>query len=197
MSHNSERQNERDCLLSSLQHAHLLSGTNSESKIKIFWRSPALSTKLHSWLGPILLLVALVTASGQRARVASQNGKTVMQIDAGWQFREVGKTDWYNASVPGCVHMDLLANKLIDDPFYRDNEKKQQWIDTYAQVYLNERNILRADNMVPTWRIDVRPALQAGDNTLRIVFRSPVNEILRSEERREGKECRSRWSPYH
>ena len=25
----------------------------------------------------------------------------------------------------------------------------------------------------------------------------PVNDNLRSEERRVGKECRSRWSPYH
>src|SRR2546425_11134935 len=24
-----------------------------------------------------------------------------------------------------------------------------------------------------------------------------INELLRSEERRVGKECRSRWSPYH
>ena len=24
-----------------------------------------------------------------------------------------------------------------------------------------------------------------------------LNEIIRSEERRVGKECRSRWSPYH
>ena len=24
-----------------------------------------------------------------------------------------------------------------------------------------------------------------------------INEALRSEERRVGKECRSRWSPYH
>ena len=24
-----------------------------------------------------------------------------------------------------------------------------------------------------------------------------INEIYRSEERRVGKECRSRWSPYH
>ena len=24
-----------------------------------------------------------------------------------------------------------------------------------------------------------------------------INQILRSEERRVGKECRSRWSPYH
>src|SRR5256885_14974661 len=26
---------------------------------------------------------------------------------------------------------------------------------------------------------------------------SPYGEVLRSEERRVGKECRSRWSPYH
>ena len=26
---------------------------------------------------------------------------------------------------------------------------------------------------------------------------SPCEEQLRSEERRVGKECRSRWSPYH
>ena len=25
----------------------------------------------------------------------------------------------------------------------------------------------------------------------------PLGEVLRSEERRVGKECRSRWSPYH
>ena len=131
-----------------------------------------------------------------------------MQINAGWQFREAGKTDWHTATVPGCVHTDLLANKLIDDPFYRDNEKKQQWIDkkdweyqttfkvapatlarshvelvfegldTYAQVYVNEKLILSADNMFRTWRVDAKPALQAGDNSLRIVFRSPINEIL-------------------
>ena len=160
-----------------------------------------MSIKLPLSLCPILLLVAFVTASAQRS-------KTVMQIDDGWQFREVGKTDWHNATVPGCVHTDLLANKLIDDPFYRDNEKKQQWIDkkdweyrttfkvtpatlargnvelvfegldTYAQVYLNERPILSADNMFRTWRVDAKQALQAGDNNLRIVFRSPINEIL-------------------
>jgi beta-mannosidase len=90
-------------------------------------------------------------------------------------------------TVPGCVHTDLLANKLIDDPFYRDNEKKQQWIDkkdweyrttfkvtpqtlahenvelvfegldTYAQVYLNEQLVLSADNMFRTWRVDAKP----------------------------------------
>ncbi len=167
-----------------------------------------MSTKLYWWLGPILLLLPLVAASGQAMRGNANNGKTVMQINTGWQFREVGKTDWHDATVPGCVHTDLLANKLIEDPFYRDNEKKQQWIDkkdweyqttfrispqtlerenvelvfegldTYAQVFLNEQMVLSADNMFRTWRIDVKEKLKGGDNILRIVFRSPVNEIL-------------------
>ena len=29
------------------------------------------------------------------------------------------------------------------------------------------------------------------------VLKKAVQEIMRSEERRVGKECRSRWSPYH
>lgn len=155
-----------------------------------------MNTKLW-FIGPILLFLPLVLAKAQST-----------QIHSGWQFREVGKTDWYNATVPGCVHTDLLANKIIDDPFYRDNEKKQQWIDkkdweyrttfkvtaqtlahenvelvfagldTYASVYLNEQLVLKADNMFRTWRVNVKPTLKTGENTLRIVFRSPVNEIL-------------------
>jgi beta-mannosidase len=155
-----------------------------------------LKTKLW-FVGPILLLLPLVLANAQS-----------MRIESGWQFREAGKTDWYNATVPGCVHTDLLANKLIEDPFYRDNEKKQQWIDkrdweyrttfrvnaqtlarenvelvfegldTYAGVYLNEQLVLKADNMFRKWRVNAKPALKTGENTLRIVFRSPVNEIL-------------------
>jgi len=131
-----------------------------------------------------------------------------MQIHSGWQFREAGKIDWHPATVPGCVHTDLLANKLIEDPFFRDNERKQQWIDkqdweyrttfrvtpqtlkhehvelvfegldTYALVYLNDELLLKADNMFRTWRVDAKHALKPGDNTLRVVFRSPVNEIL-------------------
>ena len=167
-----------------------------------------MSTKLYTSVGAILLLLPLVLANGQSSRFAARTGKTTISLDAGWQFREVGKTDWHNATVPGCVHTDLLANKLIDDPFYRDNEKKQQWIgktdweyrttfkvaapllerqnvelvfeglDTYARVYLNEQLVLDADNMFRTWRVDAKPALKAGENTLRIVFRSPINEIL-------------------
>src|SRR6266567_9642818 len=41
-------------------------------------------------------------------------------------------------------------------------------------------------------RVDVQGRMQAGD---RFVQDETIEE--RSEERRVGKECRSRWSPYH
>lgn len=134
--------------------------------------------------------------------------KTEISLNSGWKFREVNENEWLPATVPGCVHTDLLANKKIEDPFYRDNEKNLQWIgktdweyqttfnvtaktlkrqnleivfqglDTYANVFLNEINILNADNMFRTWRVNVKDKLKKGENVLRIKFRSPINEIL-------------------
>jgi beta-mannosidase len=155
-----------------------------------------------------MLLAATHGVVGQRGVHAPEAANMKMPLNIGWRFHEVGKPDWHAATVPGCVHTDLLANKLIDDPFYRDNEQKQQWIgktdweyqttfnvapavlahrnvelvfaglDTYADVFLNDTPLLHADNMFRTWRVDCKSALRAGANLLRIRFRSPVNEIL-------------------
>ena len=35
------------------------------------------------------------------------------------------------------------------------------------------------------------------DQSIKIFAREVINTTTRSEERRVGKECRSRWSPYH
>lgn len=121
-----------------------------------------------------------------------------------WQFRSTDESSWMPASVPGTVHTDLMLNRQIPDPFYRDNESKVQWVaeqdweykttfsprkntrqykqvwlqfdglDTYADVYLNGREILHANNMFRTWRIEVSRSLKAGDNEVRIVFHSAV-----------------------
>ena len=42
---------------------------------------------------------------------------------------------------------------------------------------------------------DVLVDVKNGNGNRRIL--SATNELTRSEERRVGKECRSRWSPYH
>ena len=43
-------------------------------------------------------------------------------------------------------------------------------------------------------RLDIQPAFLSSDA---VFLRRAFLDIIRSEERRVGKECRSRWSPYH
>ncbi len=129
-------------------------------------------------------------------------------LNQGWQFRQVtnlqniAHDNWLPANVPGDVHLDLLRNKLIPEPFYRDNENKLQWIEnadweyrttipvsekllrrqnidlvfdglnTCAQVYLNGNLLLTSDNMFRTYRLNAKPYLKPGDNQLRVVFTS-------------------------
>ena len=154
----------------------------------------------------MVLTVGLLQA--QRRTQSTGSSKIMIPLQRDWFFREVGKPTWYPATVPGCVHTDLLSNKLIDDPFWRDNEKRLQWIgktdweyrttfnltpellkrtnvelvfeglDTYANVFLNDASMLNTDNMFRTWRADAKSLLKPGLNTLRIHFRSPINEIL-------------------
>ena len=68
-------------------------------------------------------------------------------IHDGWKFRAVsdkqhaGVEDWHPARVPGVVQTDLLRNKLIPDPFYRDNEKSLQWIGLEDWEYQTEFDV--------------------------------------------------------
>ncbi|MBS1573016.1 MAG: glycoside hydrolase family 2 protein [Bacteroidetes bacterium] len=123
-----------------------------------------------------------------------------------WSFQQEGKSEILPAKVPGTVHTDLLNNKKIDDPFYSDNETKLQWIenenwiyntqfdisdkeisqenirleflglDTYAQVFLNGKKILDANNFYRTWTVDAKPYLKKGKNDLKIIFLSAVKK---------------------
>jgi beta-mannosidase len=62
------------------------------------------------------------------------SGQCIQQtLRASWRMRECteGKrqgSEWFSASVPGCVHTDLIRAKKIDHPFYGTNEAKCQWI---------------------------------------------------------------------
>jgi len=155
---------------------------------------------MRSYRFSIILLFLLPAIS-----VFSQDMK---KIDLGgkWEFRRAGTLLWFEATVPGCVHTDLMRNNLIPDPFFRDNEKKMQWIsdigweyektiivsdtlfrwphvelvckglDTYANVYLNDSLIIVSDNMFRDWYADIRPLLKIGINKLRIQFPAVTTE---------------------
>ncbi|MFF4888273.1 glycoside hydrolase family 2 protein [Micromonospora chersina] len=128
---------------------------------------------------------------------------------ANWTLRHVGVDDAapdavragpVPASVPGCVHTDLLAAGLIEDPYIDDAELRLRWIgrtdweygctfvwnpdghervdlvceglDTVAEPTLNGRHLGGTRNMHRTYRFDVTDDLRAGDNDLVVRFDS-------------------------
>src|SRR5260370_4291258 len=88
-------------------------------------------------LSILALLIVTAGTSQSQTTLGRESGthRVTISIHTGWQFREAGKDKWYPASVPGFVHTYPLSNKLIDDPFYRYNEKKLNWIGTIASAY--------------------------------------------------------------
>ncbi len=55
--------------------------------------------------------------------ITVQSQVTSVSLNKGWMFSKQGDNKWKTANVPGTIHTDLLFNKLIPDPYYRDNEK--------------------------------------------------------------------------
>ena len=47
-------------------------------------------------------------------------------------------------------------------------------LDTYADIYLNDKKILTANNMFREWRIAIKSELKEGDNSLKVYFHSPI-----------------------
>jgi beta-mannosidase len=112
--------------------------------------------------------------------------------------------EWLPVNAPVSIHTALMEKGLIPDLFYRDNESKFQWIekedwvfdknfdlpadvlknehielnfkglDTHADVFLNGKLILKANNAFRSWKVDVKDILQEKNNFIRIYFYSAV-----------------------
>ena len=131
----------------------------------------------------------------------------MINLNGKWTLQKHGNREIIPATVPGCVHSDLLAAEKIDDPFVGDNEDKLRWIyreswiysrefeidrdslnserlllccdglDTVAKIYINGKLIASTDNMFRKWEFDVRDVVQVGKNEIRIRFDSPIDYI--------------------
>lgn len=126
------------------------------------------------------------------------------ELNSGWKFKQSRLNNWYPATVPGVIHTDLIDNKIIEDPFFRLNERGVQWIDkedwiyetqldftsdildkdnirlhfkgldTYADVYINDELVLSTNNMFREWFVNLKGKLKNSDNRLRVHFHSPL-----------------------
>ena len=166
-------------------------------------------------LAPVIFCLACLSASSSWAAA-----KQSILLNQGWQFRQItnlqgiAHDQWLPATVPGDVQLDLLHNKLIPEPFYRNNETKLQWIenadweyrttipisekllarqnidlvfdglDTCAQVYLNGNLLLTSDNMFRTYRLNAKPYLEG--------WRQSAAHRFYFAHPGRGKNCRSR-----
>lgn len=143
----------------------------------------------------LILIQILINAQFSERNLSSEK----------WQFKNSKENKWLTASVPGTVHLDLMNNKLIPDPYKDENEKKVQWVenedwdyqtvfkisakelenqnadlvfhglDTFSEIYLNGKLLKKTDNMFRTWKIPVKNDLKIGNNILQIKFKSSVN----------------------
>jgi beta-mannosidase len=115
----------------------------------------------------------------------------------------------FAATVPGTIHTDLLNNKLIEDPFYSDNELKMGWVsecdwiyqtkfdfksstsdnsdlvfkglDTICEIYLNNVKLGGTDNMFLTYSYNVKNFLKPTNNMLKIIIKSPSRYASQQE----------------
>ncbi len=124
-----------------------------------------------------------------------------------WRLRKSGEADWIPATLPGEVHVALMAAGRIPDPFISDNERHVQWVaetdwefegrisvtdellredqiwlefdglDTLSQVFLNNSLVGVTENAFRAYAWEVKELLNQGENSIRIVFRSPVNYV--------------------
>jgi beta-mannosidase len=129
-----------------------------------------------------------------------------LDLNGTWRMRQTAG-DWIPALVPGSVYQDLLNAGKMADPYYRDNQDQAlelsnhdyeyerefnvtedflagdrvllecEGLDTLTGIILNGHKIGSTDNMHRHYAFDVKNILQAGSNTLRIIFFSPVKYI--------------------
>jgi beta-mannosidase len=155
----------------------------------------------------IFFFLAVMSAIELQAQSQNQSLPSRQPLWTGdWQFRQANTEDWMLVKVPVSVHTALLQNGKIEDPYYRDNEEKVQWIeredwefkttfevdgailarkhlelvfkgiDTYCQIYLNDSLLIETNNQFRTWQVDAKRWLKPGVNHLHFYFESALNK---------------------
>ncbi|WP_036645724.1 beta-mannosidase [Paenibacillus sp. oral taxon 786] len=130
-----------------------------------------------------------------------------LDLGGSWRMRRLDEAEWIPSVVPGSVYNDLLNAGKMEDPFYRENDRKAlllsqydyeyekrfcidedflnedrillrcEGLDTLAEIRINGHEIARTDNMHRTYEFDLKHLLSEGDNVLVIIFRSPLKYI--------------------
>ncbi|MCX7288946.1 MAG: glycoside hydrolase family 2 protein [Rhodobacterales bacterium] len=125
----------------------------------------------------------------------------MLDLSGDWTLSDESGTHVVPFELPGDGVTALLRSGIIADPYWGRNEYDTRWVserdwvarrvflhdgssadlvidglDTVADVRLNGALVLSAANAHRRWRVDASSALLDGENTIEILFRSPVRE---------------------
>ena len=112
--------------------------------------------------------------------------------DAALDIEKINRNNFYKDSIRTWELQARIRMHSIDESFQRlvnemIEKQKKDWKLAKKNYKELEQNLKKEKTL----------ELKLGGDTKRVRFFPNPQRAIRSEERRVGKECRSRWSPYH
>ena len=133
--------------------------------------------------------------------------RSEIDLSGTWRIKSADGKHACDYAVPGDVHSSLIAAGVIPDPYIGRNEYDVRWVaegdwiasrefewngegqwhldidylDTVAQVSINGKKVLDADNCFRRYTPDVSKALKRGNNKIEIRFFSNVKEAAKRQ----------------
>ena len=128
----------------------------------------------------------------------------VAQQELSWEFYHPKKQVWQSFGTSGSIQEKLIESSELPNPFIDCNEEQFGWIeerkwelkskfyitedefnakslqlyfptiDTYADVYVNDKIVYSADNFFHPHQIEIKDKVVCGYNHIRLVFTPPI-----------------------
>ena len=131
----------------------------------------------------------------------------MIDLAGSWEIKSADGKHKAPYQVPGDVHSSLIAAGIIPDPYIGRNEYDVRWVaeqdwiatrefewdgdgqwnldieylDTVAEIKINGKSVLKADNCFRRYQPDVSKALRRGKNKIEIHFFSNVKEAAKRQ----------------
>lgn len=133
-------------------------------------------------------------------------------LNGEWILTREKTGDSCAVAVPGDNYTQLYKAGVIEDPYYGTNEKDVQWIgaenwiyertfslgeddlqkrrvllsckalDTLCEIYINGKKAAEGKNAFISYEFDIKPFVKAGENSVKIIFFSPVEYALKLQD---------------
>ena len=190
----------------------LLKNISGESKGSLVYLIDEPELHLHPKAQEKLIELLIQESSSKQIILSTQSPflfKNCLSHDIGIMILTKGENNKIDISLaknkgwgtlpwsPSWGEINYLAYDLPTVEFHNElygylQEKEQKYTEPEVESYLTIKSVIKSKQWI---RIINGTPQQPYDVTLCTYVRNSIHH--RSEERRVGKECRSRWSPYH